>query len=132
MLRPIRSCSLPTVETRSLPEIAMLPDLYEIDGRRVLECAAEGPLLRTAQDTVDLIGEAKSAGANLVVTRGRKQISSRFHPRIELTRLDLVTRQQGGVAGAAWGGQAHTLIRAPSSVVRATSSPNSLTHSAKH
>lgn len=45
----------------------MLPDLYEIDGRRVLECAAEGPLLRTAQDTVDLIGEAKSAGANLVV-----------------------------------------------------------------
>jgi predicted dehydrogenase len=45
----------------------MLPDLYEIDGRRVLECSAEGPLLRTAQDAVDLIGEAKSAGANIVV-----------------------------------------------------------------
>jgi predicted dehydrogenase len=45
----------------------MPPDLYEIDGRRVLECSAEGPLLRTAQDAVDLIGEAKSAGANIVV-----------------------------------------------------------------
>ena len=45
----------------------MLPDLYEIDGRRVLECSAEGPLLRTAQDAVDLIGEAKSAGANILV-----------------------------------------------------------------
>ncbi len=45
----------------------MQTDLYEIDGRRVLECSAEGPILRTAQDAVDLIGEAKSAGANVVV-----------------------------------------------------------------
>jgi hypothetical protein len=45
----------------------MLAALFEIDGMRVLECSAEGPLLRSAQDAVDLIGEAKSAGANLVV-----------------------------------------------------------------
>ncbi|MGA8671422.1 MAG: DUF4180 domain-containing protein [Terracidiphilus sp.] len=45
----------------------MRVDLYEIDGRRVLECPAEGPLLCTAQDAVDLIGQATSAGANLVV-----------------------------------------------------------------
>jgi predicted dehydrogenase len=64
----------------------MLADLYEIDGKRVLECSAEGPLLRTAQDAVDLIGEAKSAGANVVV--------------LPVTRLDPAFFQLGtGIAG---------------------------------
>jgi uncharacterized protein DUF4180 len=64
----------------------MLADLYEIDGKRVLECSAEGPLLCTAQDAVDLIGEAKSAGANVVV--------------LPVTRLDPAFFQLGtGIAG---------------------------------
>jgi hypothetical protein len=37
----------------------------EVRGRRVYECPAEGPLIATGQDAVDLIGAAKSAGAAL-------------------------------------------------------------------
>ncbi|MGA2728548.1 MAG: DUF4180 domain-containing protein [Terracidiphilus sp.] len=59
----------------------MRVDLYEIDGRRVLECPAEGPLLRTAQDAVDLIGEARSVGANVVVLPIRRLDPSFFQLR---------------------------------------------------
>jgi uncharacterized protein DUF4180 len=45
----------------------MQGDVYEIHGQRILELPAEGPLLRTGQDANDLIGEAKSSGASLVV-----------------------------------------------------------------
>jgi predicted dehydrogenase len=45
----------------------MQTDVYELHGHRILDLPAEGPLLRTGQDANDLIGEAKSAGASLVV-----------------------------------------------------------------
>ena len=45
----------------------MQTDVYELHGKRILDLPAKGPLFCTAQDAVDLIGEAKSAGANEVV-----------------------------------------------------------------
>ncbi|HUD57791.1 MAG TPA: DUF4180 domain-containing protein [Terracidiphilus sp.] len=45
----------------------MQTDVYELHGKRILDLPAKGPLFCTAQDAVDLIGEAKSAGANVVV-----------------------------------------------------------------
>lgn len=45
----------------------MQSDVYEIHGQRILELPAAGPLLRAGQDANDLIGEAKSSGASLVV-----------------------------------------------------------------
>ena len=40
---------------------------YELAGTCVMECEADGPPLRTERDAVDLIGEALSHGAQLVV-----------------------------------------------------------------
>ncbi|MGO9434626.1 MAG: DUF4180 domain-containing protein [Terracidiphilus sp.] len=45
----------------------MQGDVYEFHGRRILEVQAHGPFLRRGQDANDLIAEAKSAGASLVV-----------------------------------------------------------------
>ena len=45
----------------------MPTDVYELHGQRILDLPTEGPLLRTGQDANDLIGEAKSAEASLVV-----------------------------------------------------------------
>jgi hypothetical protein len=42
-------------------------NIYVLHGIRILECNPGGPLLRTAQDANDLIGEASSADASLVV-----------------------------------------------------------------
>jgi hypothetical protein len=40
---------------------------YELHGIRVLECPADGPYMGTSQDAVELIGEAASNAAQLVV-----------------------------------------------------------------
>ena len=45
-----------------------MPDrIYELDGVRVIECVADGRLVRTSQDAIDLIGDARSHQADLVV-----------------------------------------------------------------
>jgi hypothetical protein len=45
-----------------------MPDrVFELDGVRVIECAADGRPVRTSQDAIDLIGEARSHQADLVV-----------------------------------------------------------------
>jgi hypothetical protein len=40
---------------------------YDVHGVRVLECAAEGPVLRKPDDAVSLIGEAMAQGAALAI-----------------------------------------------------------------
>jgi len=40
---------------------------YELHGVRILECAAEGPRLRSDRDAVDLMSEALGRGANFIV-----------------------------------------------------------------
>ena len=39
----------------------------ELQGRRIAVCPANGPLLRTGRDATDLIGEARSLDATLLV-----------------------------------------------------------------
>jgi len=64
----------------------MQTDVYELHGQRILDLPAEGPLLRTGQDANDLIGEAKAAGAGLVV--------------LPITRLDPAFLElRSGIAG---------------------------------
>ena len=41
--------------------------VYQSGGAYVFECAADGPLLRTDRDAVDVISAARSAGATLAV-----------------------------------------------------------------
>lgn len=41
--------------------------VYELKGVRTMECASQGNPVRGAQDAVDLIGEARSHRADLVV-----------------------------------------------------------------
>ncbi len=50
---------------------------YSIGGVRVLECSAEGPVLRSSQDAVDLIVEAMQQSASLVVLPGAR-VDPRF------------------------------------------------------
>jgi hypothetical protein len=67
-------------------EIAMPTDVYELHGQSILDLPTEGPLLRTGQDANDLIGEAKSAEASLVV--------------VPITRLDPIFFElRTGIAG---------------------------------
>jgi len=42
-------------------------DIEEVHGRRIALCPPDGPLLRTAGDATDLIGETRSADASTVV-----------------------------------------------------------------
>jgi hypothetical protein len=45
-----------------------MPDCFcEIEGVRVMDCAAEGGLVSSGQDAVDLIGLARSHQADLVI-----------------------------------------------------------------
>ncbi len=45
----------------------MTENLMAIEGRNVFVCPAEGAMLRGGQAAVDLIGEARSSGAEMVV-----------------------------------------------------------------
>ena len=64
----------------------MPTDVYELHGQSILDLPTEGPLLRTGQDANDLIGEAKSAEASLVV--------------VPITRLDPIFFElRTGIAG---------------------------------
>jgi hypothetical protein len=45
----------------------MTENLVAIEGRSALVCSAEGALLRGTQAAVDLIGQARSSGAQMVV-----------------------------------------------------------------
>lgn len=45
----------------------MADRVYESGGVRVLECAADGPSLKTERDAVDLISAAASANADWIV-----------------------------------------------------------------
>lgn len=45
----------------------MTENLIAIEGRSVFFCPAEGALLRGTQDAVDVIGQARSTGAEIVV-----------------------------------------------------------------
>ena len=45
----------------------MMENLLAIEGRSALVCSAEGALLRGSQAAVDLIGEARSNGVQMVV-----------------------------------------------------------------
>ncbi len=40
---------------------------YELHGVRILECAVEGPQLRSDRDAVDLMSDARGRGANFIV-----------------------------------------------------------------
>jgi hypothetical protein len=41
--------------------------IYDLHGVRILECAADGPILRNSGDAVAVIGEALAQGALLIV-----------------------------------------------------------------
>jgi hypothetical protein len=55
-------------QTRDLPgkEEIMPAHVFELDGLRILECAADGKPVHTGQDAIDLIGDARSHQADLV------------------------------------------------------------------
>jgi len=67
-------------------EIQMPDTVYESGGVRILECAGDGPLLRGDRDAADLISQAASVHADMIVVP-----VSRFDPGF----LSLKTRLAG-------------------------------------
>jgi hypothetical protein len=57
---------------------------YDLHGEHIYEYAAEGPVLRTSQDSVDLIGEARSHLATMAILPIGRLDPTFFQPRTGL------------------------------------------------